>query len=142
MNSYVEHANISVVDAQKMIQFLTAAIPEWKVRGGGKIDNWFGRPIEWFHVGDDYSYIAISSGGKGDATHWTSHFTGFKHIGIVVPDVEALIERLSKAGYELDHRGDEHPFRKNVYYLEDHGMLFEFIEYFSEKGSERNDYIQ
>ncbi|HCE1990657.1 TPA: VOC family protein [Vibrio parahaemolyticus] len=102
MSSYVEHANISVVDAQKMIQFLTAAIPEWKVRGGGKIDNWFGRPIEWFHVGDDHSYIAISSGGKGD----------------------------------------EHPFRKNVYYLEDHGMLFEFIEYFSEKGSERNDYIQ
>lgn len=48
MSSYVEHANISVVDAQKMIQFLTAAIPEWKVRGGGKIDNWFGRPIEWF----------------------------------------------------------------------------------------------
>ncbi len=39
MSSYVEHANISVVDAQKMIQFLTAAIPEWKVRGGGKIDN-------------------------------------------------------------------------------------------------------
>lgn len=37
MNSYVEHANISVVDAQKMIQFLTAAIPEWKVRGGGKL---------------------------------------------------------------------------------------------------------
>ncbi len=59
-----------------------------------------------------------------------------------MPDVEALIERLSKAGYELDHRGDEHPFRKNVYYLEDHGMLFEFIEYFSEKGSERNDYNQ
>ncbi|TNY65770.1 lactoylglutathione lyase, partial [Vibrio parahaemolyticus] len=27
MNSYVEHANISVVDAQKMIQFLTAALP-------------------------------------------------------------------------------------------------------------------
>ncbi|MCQ4504558.1 VOC family protein, partial [Vibrio parahaemolyticus] len=78
--------NISVVDAQKMIQFLTAAIPEWKARGGGKIDKWFGRPIEWFHVGDDHSYIAISSGGQGDATHWTSHFTGFKHIGIVVPD--------------------------------------------------------
>ncbi|TNY59265.1 lactoylglutathione lyase, partial [Vibrio parahaemolyticus] len=27
MSSYVEHANISVVDAQKMIQFLTAAPP-------------------------------------------------------------------------------------------------------------------
>ena len=140
MKSYVEHANISVVDAQKTIQFLIAAVPEWTVRGGGKVDNWFGRTIEWFHVGDDHSYIAISSGGKGEANHWTSQFTGVKHVGIVVPNVEALIERLKTAGYELDHRGDEHPFRKNVYYMEDHGMQFEFIEYFSDVHSERNDY--
>ncbi|EMW2400298.1 VOC family protein, partial [Vibrio vulnificus] len=43
MKSYVEHANMSVVDAQKTINFLTSAIPEWRVRGGGKLDNWFGR---------------------------------------------------------------------------------------------------
>ncbi len=140
MKSYVEHANISVVDAQKTIQFLIAAVPEWTVRGGGKVNNWFGRTIEWFHVGDDHSYIAISSGGKGKANHWTSQFTGVKHVGIVVPNVESLIERLRIAGYELDHRGDEHPFRKNVYYMEDHGMQFEFIEYFSDVHSERNDY--
>ncbi len=140
MKSYVEHANISVVDAQKTIEFLMAAVPEWKVRGSGKVDNWFGRSIEWFHVGDEHSYIAISSGGKGEANHWTSQFTGVKHVGIVVPDVEVLIGRLSDAGYELDHRGAEHPFRKNVYYMEDHGMQFEFIEYFSDEFSERNDY--
>lgn len=140
MTTYLEHANISVVDAQKTIEFLLAAIPEWKVRGGGKVEDWFGRPIEWFHVGDDHSYMAICSGGKGDANHWTSHFTGVKHLGIVVPDVEALIERLNQAGYQLDHRGAEHPFRKNVYYLEDHGMQFEFIEYFSNSPGERNDY--
>ncbi|EGR0671708.1 VOC family protein, partial [Vibrio vulnificus] len=34
MKSYVEHANMSVVDAQKTIHFLTSAIPEWRVRGG------------------------------------------------------------------------------------------------------------
>ncbi|MGR5133441.1 VOC family protein [Vibrio alfacsensis] len=141
MNNYIEHANISVVDAKKNINFLTAAILEWKVRGSGKIDDWFGKPIEWFHVGDEHTYVAISSGGDGDASHWTTHFTGMKHLGIVVPDVEVLILRLKDAGYELDHRGGEHPFRKSVYYLEDHGLQFEFVEYFSEKDSERNDYL-
>jgi hypothetical protein len=65
-----------------------------------------------------------------------------KHLGIVVPDVDALVARLKEVGYELDHWGAEHPFRKNVYYLEDHGMQFEFVEYLSDKDSERNDYTQ
>ena len=142
MKSYVEHANISVVNARKTIEFLTTAIPEWTIRGCGKLDDWFGRPIEWFHVGDEHSYIAISDGGDGDAGHWTTHFTGMKHLGIVVPDVDALVARLKEVGYELDHWGAEHPFRKNVYYLEDHGMQFEFVEYLSDKDSERNDYTQ
>lgn len=142
MKSYVEHANISVVNARKTIEFLTTAIPEWTIRGSGKLDDWFGRPIEWFHVGDEHSYIAISDGGDGDAGHWTTHFTGMKHLGIVVPDVEALVARLKEVGYELDHWGAKHPFRKNVYYLEDHGMQFEFVEYLSDKDSERNDYTQ
>lgn len=142
MINYVEHANISVVNAQKTIEFLITAIPEWQVRGSGKIDDWFGKPIEWFHIGDEHSYIAISSGGEGDANDWTTHFTGVKHLGIVVPDVEALIQRLSGAGYALDHRGGEHPFRKSVYYLEDHGMQFEFVEYFTQSPHERNDYTR
>ncbi len=38
MKSYVEHANMSVVDAQKTIHFLTSAIPErretsWRRQG-------------------------------------------------------------------------------------------------------------
>lgn len=74
MKSYVEHANMSVVDAQKTIHFLTSAIPEWRVRGGGKLDNWFGRAIEWFHVGDEQSYIAISTGGEGGCSELDNGF--------------------------------------------------------------------
>ncbi|PUZ88494.1 lactoylglutathione lyase [Vibrio vulnificus] len=140
MKSYVEHTNMSVVDAQKTINFLTSAIPEWRVRGGGKLDNWFGRAIEWFHVGDEHSYIAISTGGEGDAANWTTAFTGVKHIGIVVPNVDAVVERLALAGYALDHWGGDHPHRKSVYYLEDHGFQFEFVEYFSQENDLKNDY--
>ncbi|ELN6931293.1 VOC family protein [Vibrio navarrensis] len=142
MRSYVEHANMSVVDAQKTIHFLTSAIPEWRIRGQGKIDNWFGRAIEWFHVGDEQSYIAVNSGGEGQASNWKAHFTGVKHVGIVVPDVDKVVERLEQAGYAIDHWGGDHPHRKSVYFLEGNGFQFEFIEYLSADAHLRNDYTQ
>ncbi|MGF1720863.1 VOC family protein [Vibrio kyushuensis] len=140
MKSYVEHANISVVEPKKTIAFLTAAIPSWEIRGGGKYEDATGKQIEWCHVGDDQSYIALGSNGKGDAEDWTAQFTGVKHIGIVVPNIAELEARLTEAGYELDHRGAPHPHRINAYYMEDHNIQFEFIEYLSELPAEKNDY--
>ncbi len=61
MKSYVEHANMSVVDAQKTIHFLTSAIPEWRVRGGGKLDN-------GFHGGKAYWYRGTQCGCGGRTT--------------------------------------------------------------------------
>lgn len=63
-----------------------------------------------------------------------------KHLGIAVPNLEDVIERLRQHGYELDHLGGEHPHRKSVYYLDGNNLQFEFIEYLSERADERNDY--
>jgi hypothetical protein len=135
-NFYLEHANLTVVDPQDTVKFLTAAIPAWSIRGQGEYEN----TEIWFHVGDDSQYITIQSGGVGNAQDWTDRWTGVKHLGIHVPSLDELVARLTKAGYQLDHYGGEHPHRKSVYYMENNNMQFEFVEYFSNKATERNDY--
>ncbi len=140
MNGYIEHANITLVNPQKTIGFLLAALPNWRIRGQGKMAEWFGKEVEWFHVGDDQSYIALQSGGESRIGDWNRHWTGVKHIGIVVDDLNNTVERLKTAGYELDHWGGDHPHRRSAYYMEEHNMQFEFVEYFSTHHSERNDY--
>ncbi|NOH30638.1 VOC family protein [Vibrio mediterranei] len=140
MNGYIEHANITLVNPKKTIEFLLAALPNWHLRGQGKMEEWYGKEVEWFHVGDDRSYIAVQSGGDGRIADWNNHWTGVKHIGIVVDDLDETVERLKIAGYELDHWGGEHPHRRSAYYVEDHNMQFEFVEYSSNNSSERNDY--
>ena len=140
MNSYVEHANIAVIDPKKTVSFLMAALPEWKIRGQGEYQDTSGNQVEWFHVGTDDSYLALASNGKGDAPDWKTNYTGVKHVGIAVPDLDSLENRLRDVGYVLDHRGADHPYRKNAYYMEDHNLQFEFIEYLSQRPYEKNDY--
>lgn len=137
--AYVEHANITVLDAKKAIHFLTTAIPSWAVRGQGKM-NWFGKEIQWFHVGDEYSYIAVQDGGEGVVQDWKGNRAGVKHIGIVVTDLEFLITRLSEAGYPVDHAGSAHPHRRNVYFFDTNNIQYEFIEYYSVDPEEKNEY--
>lgn len=138
--SYVEHSNICVENSEKTIQFLLAAIPAWSIRGQGEME-WFGQTIQWFHVGDQNSYVAVQSGGVGASKSWKELWVGVKHIGIVVPSMAAVVQNLEAAGYAVDHYGGGHPFRKNVYFLEGHGIQFEFIEYTSEFNAERNCYV-
>jgi len=140
MKFYLEHANLSVDDAQDTVNFLLAAIPDWKVRGTGKWDAPTGQTVSWFHVGDDENYITVQSGGDGPAKEWSSQWTGVKHLGIVVPALTPLIERLRKQGYEVDHFGGEHPHRQSAYYVEGNNVQFEFVEYLSTVANERNDY--
>ena len=141
MKSYLEHANISVADPKLTIEFLLTAIPEWRVRGQGTYLNDLDEEVEWFHIGDDAFYIAVDNLAKGSALHWTQRFTGLNHLGFAVPNVEELVQRLKQGGYEMDHWGAEHPHRKNVYYQDAHAMQFEFVEYYSPRSEERNDYL-
>lgn len=136
---YLEHANITVARLAPALQFLLTALPSWRLRGQGEMD-WFGTPIQWLHVGSDSHYIALQSGGDGPPLHWQSLATGAKHVGIVVPDLDAVIARLQAAGHQVDHPGGQTPYRKSVYYNPDDLLQIEFVQYQSDLPAERNAY--
>ncbi len=138
-NEYVEHINATVKDIEHAAQFLITAMPSWQIRGRGKMD-WFGRPVEWLHVGTEHSYVALQSGGEGEGLNWREHLAGVKHVGLVVPSLQAVITRLADAGFAVDHMGPTHPHRKSAYFIQADNLQFEFIEYLSELATERNAY--
>lgn len=140
MNNYLEHANVSVVNPQHTIQLLLTALPNWSVRGKGDYINDRGEKISWFHIGDETFYLAIDDAGRGKFPYWTERFTGLNHLGFSVENIDQTVERLVEAGFEFDHWGGEHPHRKSVYFIDEHGFQLEFVEYFSEVANERNDY--
>ena len=137
--AYVEHVNATVQDVDLAVRYLTTALPEWRVRGGGTMD-WYGKPMRWVHVGSDAHYIALQSGGVGPGMDWRGNGTGIKHVGIVVPSVQAVVDRLTAAGYELDHWAGESAHRKRVYFMLGDEFQIEFVEYTAQGAALRNLY--
>ncbi|MCV2369595.1 VOC family protein [Roseateles oligotrophus] len=140
-DGYLEHVNVTVKNLDQTTKFLLTAMPNWRIRGRGKMD-WFGKEVHWLHVGTPSSYIALQSGGEGSGLNWKEPQVGIKHIGMVVPSLSALIDRLNAAGYQVDHLGASHPHRKSAYFIEADELQFEFIEYLSTVAEERNDYTR
>jgi hypothetical protein len=139
IHPFVEHINATVQDVDRTVRLVTAALPEWRVRGGGTID-WYGRPVRWVHVGSDEHYIALQGGGEGPGPDWRSHQSAIKHVGIVVPSVQAAVERLSAAGFEVDHWGGETAHRRSVYAMAGDDFQIEFVEYRTHDAALRNTY--
>ena len=137
--AYVEHINATVQDIDRAVRFFTTALPERRVRGGGTLD-WVGKTIRWLHVGGDAHYIALQSGGDGPGPDWQSHRTAIKHVGIVVPSVHAVVERLRAAGFELDHWGGETAHRNSAYVMLGDDFQVEFVEYQTPDAPLRNAY--
>ena len=136
---FVEHVNATVQDIDRAARFITTALPEWRVRGGGTLD-WYGKTIRWLHVGSDTHYIALQSGGDGPGPGWQSHRTAIKHVGIVVPSVQAVVERLQAAGFELDHWGGQTEHRQSAYFMLSDDFQLEFVEYQTQDAALRNVY--
>lgn len=138
MATYLEHANIAVRDMNTMIRFLQTAFPDFRVRadvterGGGR----------WVHVGTDETYLALNvARDAGAAAHAPYSGTpGVEHLGYVVDDVDALRQRLTAAGYRESTVQNKHPHRKRIYFNDPEGNDWEFVQYYSDDRSERNDY--
>lgn len=128
----LEHVHVNVDSLEETERFLSIAQPLMARRGGGFTEG-FGN---WMHLGTEDSYIAFTE-VKG-----SSRAANLRHIGIVSDDVEALMQRLSAAGYEPadDSALDSHPHRRRVYYIDGNGLDWEFVEYLSADPAERNDY--
>jgi len=136
----LEHANLSVLDLQGAIDFLTTAFPHFRVRGRGPLADspWAG---EWVHLGTDDTYLALQQARPGSTRDDVPYDDpGINHVGFVVDDVDALRGRLLEAGYREGLVVDPHPHRKRIYFHDPDGTEYEFIEYLSEDPAERNAY--
>jgi len=135
----LEHANLVVTDMKPTLDFLKAAFPHWRVRGGGK-GTWSGKPREWLHFGDDETYIALSDNGEGEPRDLKGHRPGLAHLAFEVPSLGPLKERLAAAGFEITNPGSPTEHRANVYYIDGNNIEFEFVEYYSDNPAEKNRY--
>jgi catechol 2,3-dioxygenase-like lactoylglutathione lyase family enzyme len=133
----LEHVNLVISNISESLTFYQAAFPHWKVRCQGK-GEWYGRPRNWIHFGDDYQYLALSDHGTGKNRDLKGHVVGLAHFAFSVENIDALIARMQKAGFFVHKFGDDYSFRRNVYYLDPDGFEIEFVEYSSDLPEERN----
>ncbi len=137
MNIRLEHANICVTDIEAMMKFLQTISPDFKIRGGGGTGS-----DRWVHFGNNETYIALQQASEKLKTNFTpySGTPGVNHLAFEVDDVEALQNKLEKAGYKNSTVPNNHPFRKRIYFYDPEGNDWEFVEYLTEIQSERHDY--
>ncbi|GAA5219076.1 VOC family protein [Corallincola platygyrae] len=135
----LEHINLVVPDIAQALAFYQAAFPHWRTRGGGD-QVWYGTPRSWIHFGDDNNYITLNSAGQGENRDLTGSSTGLAHFAFEVDNLDAMITRLSDAGFEVAKQGADEPFRKNVYFIDPAGFEVEFVEYLSDLPEQRNMY--
>lgn len=134
-NIYLEHANITVHNIKEAIKFFQTAFPHFKVRGGG---NEMG---EWVHLGDDTTYVAINQANDQKAIPRINYDNvGINHLGFVVEDVEEIARNLEHAGYKRDYPKQVEKYRIRDYFADADGNQYEFVQYLSDKTSERNSY--
>jgi catechol 2,3-dioxygenase-like lactoylglutathione lyase family enzyme len=133
----IEHVNLVLNDIDPTLAFLQAAFPHWKVRAKGS-SPWYGKPRNWLHFGDDYTFITLNDNGEGPARDLQGHSQGLAHIGFSITGLDQLIARLKTHGYEPRTDIGEETFRRNIYFIDPAGIEFEFVEYSSDNPAERN----
>jgi catechol 2,3-dioxygenase-like lactoylglutathione lyase family enzyme len=136
---HLEHLNLVVTDIPTTLTFYQAAFPHWNIRGGGEAD-WHGKQRNWVHFGDDYQYLTFNDDGVGENRELSGHQVGLAHFAFVTSDIDAVIARLSQAGFNVNKDGAIDEFRKNIYYLDPNGYEVEFVQYLSDIPTQRNRY--
>lgn len=137
---HLEHANITVRDIEVARDFLLRAIPDFKVRHQGLANAEEGRR-RWMHIGNDHQYIAIEDFSEAHTPERRPYRDiGANHLGFVTDDLNALMKRLTDAGYQQLDLHAEGPYRRRAYFLDPTGFEWEFVEYLTDDLKLRNDY--
>jgi len=138
MTTRLDHANLAVRDVDATVRFLQIALPEFELRAHGI--GWGG--ARWVHLGTDDVYLALHQAISPAAEPWVPYGgkPGTNHLGFEVDDADALRERMLAAGYEDTSVRNAHPWRKRVYFRDDEGNDWEFVQYLSDDPAQRNDY--
>lgn len=133
----LEHVNLVVKDIPEMLKFYQAVFPNWHVRDSGE-GEWYGKPRQWLHFGDGYQYLALSDHGVGENRNLKGHQVGLAHFAYETENLDAVVNRLTEAGFAVAKGGASEPFRKNIYFIDPAGFEVEFVEYLSDVPAERN----
>ena len=128
----LEHIHVDVDSIEATEEFLLLAMPELQRRGAGDAEG-FGN---WVHLGTEDCYIALTEVAGAVIPE------ELRHIGLVVDDIDGLMSRLAIVGFQPsdDSALNSHPHRRRVYYFDNNGLPWEFVQYLSEDSALRNDY--
>lgn len=132
---YLEHANFRVQSLDQAVRFIQAALPEFEVRGRGEKPG-----SQWLHIGTATSYLAIEERTDSPLDATGNARSRLNHLGFVVASVSEIKTRLLAAGFKEGFIAEEHPYRRRLYFLDDDGLEWEFVEYLSDDFGQRNEY--
>lgn len=125
MPAILEHTNFTVSDPDATAAWICDLF-DWHIRWqGDSIDN--GRSI---HVGTDTFYLALYAPAKPANKRPSSYATigGLNHIAVIVDDINAMQDKVTKAGFTPYDFGDYEPGLR--FYFHDHdGIEFEIVQY-------------
>ncbi len=139
MECRMEHANMTVRSIDKAVHFLTAAFPEFQVRGSKK--NSEDTRKKWLHIGTEKTYVALEEVNPPSETGRAPYENpGINHIGFVVDDLGGLIERLRSAGYDPGELAEDIDSRKRTYIFDENGVEWEFVQYLTDDPERANVY--
>ena len=139
MMTRLEHANMHVADVDRTLQFIQAAFPDFGIRHDSGKDD----PERWVHVGNDDFYLAVyraTDAVKPGKSPYDGK-PGINHLGFAVEDAEQVRQRLLQAGFTETTLPNSHPARRRVYFNDDEGNDWEFVQYFTGDRAKRNDYL-
>lgn len=136
----LEHLNLKVKSIEESIRFYQTAFPHWAIRGQGKwqVND---KPGRWLHLGDDHQYLTLNDNGDTHIDDFEKQAVGLSHFAFEVRGLNAIIARLTEAGFIKSGEGNPTKYRDNVYFVDPSGFEIEFVEYFSDDPVLRNEYV-
>ena len=120
-NGYLEHANITVTDPDRLSALLQR-LCGWHERWSGPAMNG-GRTI---HVGNAQQYVALYTHAGPIAPNVQG--IPLNHLAMVVDDLDAAEAIVVESGLEPFHHGNYDPGRR-FYFIDWDGIEFEVVSY-------------
>ena len=125
MAAMLEHANITVSDAQGTAQWMQNLF-DWKIRWQGPSKDG-GISI---HIGTNTQYIALYQPAQSVKDAPSSYVTrgGLNHLAVVVNDIQKMEEKVTQTGFTPENHADYEPGLR-FYFHDRDGIEYEVVQY-------------